>query len=261
VGFFRKAAENFLGLVFPNRCVICDRPMDPSRRSPVCLVHAREIVAVEPPVCSKCGRKMSAESVEELVCARCRAMKLHYDAGYSTHAYTETLRELIHLFKYRKRRYLRSFLGGLVLDYVRGHAGTISYDAIVPVPLHWRRHWRRGFNQAAHLAGPLSKNLRIPILKRSIKRVRHTRPQVGLPAEQRRDNIKNAFKVTRPEKVAGKKLFVIDDVITSGATLNECARVLKKAGASEITILTLSHPSDYLSSANGTSLPGGRLQI
>ncbi len=245
MSFLRAASDNLLGLVFPSRCLICERPIDSSRRSPLCVEHAREIILAEPPVCSKCGRKMFGESVESLVCEECRSKAVFYDAGYSAYIYAAPLRELIHLFKYGRRRYLQSFLGGLMLDYLREHADTSQYDAIVPVPLHWWRYWRRGFNQAADLAKPLSKQLRIPILKRNLRRIRYTRPQVGLSPDERKSNIRNAFKVNRPAKIAGKNLLLIDDVITSGATLNECARVLKGAGASGITILTLAHPSDF----------------
>ena len=249
MGFLRKASENFIGLIFPSRCIICERPTDSSRHSPLCVEHDREIIPVKPPVCSKCGRKMFGVSVERLLCADCRSTRVYYDAGYSGYIYAQALRELLHLFKYGRKRYLGSVLGKLMLDYVREHADGFVYDAIVPVPLHWRRYFSRGFNQATSLARPLSKQFRIPILKRNLRRVRYTRPQVSLPRKERKSNIVNAFKIRHPAKVAGKKLLLIDDVITTGATLNECARVLKDAGASEVTILTLAHPSDFPSRA------------
>jgi ComF family protein len=240
----KSAAQNLIGLVFPARCSICEAPLDPRRSSPLCPEHAREILLIEPPACSKCGRKLFGESVEALICAECRSGRIHYDAGYSAYLFDGPLRELIHLFKYRKRRYLGSFLGGLLLDYLRHRADFTGYEIILPVPLHWWGYCRRGFNQAMDLAKPLSRHFRIPIMKRTLKRVRYTRRQVGLSRVERRANINNAFKVTRPCKVAEKKVLLIDDVITSGATLNECARVLKQAGASMITVLTLAQASD-----------------
>ncbi len=187
---------------------------------------------------------MYGTTVEELVCKECRKKKVYYDSGYSACKFDSPVRELIHLFKYGKRRYLASFLGGLILEHVRERADVSRCDAIAPVPLHWWRHWRRGFNQSAELSRYLSKRLRIPLIKRNLTRVRHTRPQVGLSPDERNDNIKNAFKVRKPAKIAGKKILLLDDVITSGATLNECARVLKKAGAASVTILTLAHASN-----------------
>jgi len=239
MSFVKAAAHNLIGLIFPNRCLMCEAPLDPARSSPLCPGHAREIVRVEPPVCSKCGRKLFGESVEALVCSECRSGRICYDVGYSAYVFAGPIRDLVHFFKYRRRRYLQSFLGGLLLDYVRGRADIAPSDVIIPVPLHWWGYCRRGFNQAIDLAKPLSKHFHIPIMKRNLRRVRHTRRQVGLSRVERRANIKNAFEVSRPAKLAGKSILLIDDVITTGATLNECARVLKQAGVSRITILTL----------------------
>ncbi len=261
MGFARTAAQNLIGLIFPNRCLICEAPLDPARRQPLCLRHEREIEQVEPPVCGKCGRKMFGESVEQLSCERCRSPSTYYDAGYSACIYAGPVRELVHLFKYRGRRYLQTFLGGLIVDFLRGSPYISQHDAIVPVPLHWWRYCTRGFNQAADLAKPISRHFHVPIMKRNLRRIRHTSPQVRLPPKERSINIKNAFKVSRPSKVAGKRLVLLDDIITSGATLNECARVLKEAGASGVTIITLAHPSDVASREDEVSILVGAPQI
>lgn len=261
MGMVRTVAHNIIGLVFPSRCHICESPLDPSSDSPLCLEHLRDIVWTALPVCSKCGRKMFGRSVEALVCAKCRSMSIYYDAGYSACRFADPVKELIHRFKYGKRRYLSFFLGGLLLDYLRERADVTCFDAIVPVPLHWWRYYRRGFNQAADLAKPLSKHFRIPIMKRNLRRVRYTSPQVGLSPQERRANIRNAFRVAHPPKMEGKKLLLVDDVITSGATLNECARVLKKAGATEVTIITLAHPSDVAERDSTAPLVGLPVQI
>jgi ComF family protein len=196
---------------------------------------------------------MFGESVQSLVCSNCRAVKATFDAGHSAYLYADALRELIHLFKYGKRRYLGSFLGGLLADSLRSKAAELSFDAIVPVPLHWWRYCSRGFNQATDLARPLSRQLHVPILKKNLRRIRHTPPQVSLSPKERKSNIRNAFKVSRPAKVRGKRLLLIDDIITTGSTLNECARVLKAAGAAGVTILTLAHPTDLPSRSGQNS--------
>jgi len=203
---------------------------------------------------------MYGESVEVLICAKCRPKTICYDEGYSAHQYTGVVKELIHLFKYRKRQYLGHFLGGSLLDCVRERGDLSGYDAIVPVPLHWRRQWSRGFNQATDLGKALSNGFGIPIMKRNLRRVLNTRPQVRIEPKEREDNIKNAFRVRRPGKVAGKKLVLLDDVITTGATLNECARVLKMAGALKVTIVTLAHASDVQREPAGKVPPGAAVQ-
>lgn len=241
--FVSNAVGSFLGLIFPSRCLICESPLHPMRECPLCPEHFRQIRVVEPPVCSRCGRKMFGESVEALVCAECRSRRTFHDSGYSACAFADPLRDLIHLFKYRKKRYLSSFLGRLLVDSIRERPEMAGYDAIIPVPLHWRRRWTRGFNQALDLARPLSKRLGIPIIKGNLRRVRYTKPQVRLLSKERESNIKNAFRLRDPAKVAGKRLLLLDDVITSGATLNECARVLKGAGASWVAIVTLAQAS------------------
>ncbi len=260
MGLTKGAFQNLIGLVFPSRCVICESPLDPLQKSPLCIEHSREIRPVKPPACSKCGRKMYGETVEELICAKCRATTVHYDTGYSAYIYADPLKELIHLFKYGKRRYLRFYLGELLVGYLRERGDLSGYDAIVPVPLHWRRHWSRGFNQAADLGKALSKGLGIPIMKKNLRRVRNTRPQVWTDPKEREDNIKNAFEVRCPERMAGKKLILLDDVITTGATLNECARVLKRAGASIVTIVTLAHASDVQQEPAAKSPRGAAVQ-
>ncbi len=240
----KSTAQNLIGLVFPARCFLCEAPLDPKRPTPLCLEHATEMVRIERPVCSKCGRKLFGESVEALVCAECRSGRTYYDAGYSAYLFDGPIRELIHQFKYRKRRYLKYFLANQLVDYLQEFADLARYEAIVAVPLHWIGYWKRGFNQAIELAKPLSSHLGIPVVRIALKRVRYTRRQVGLSRPERRVNIKNAFRVTRTSKVAGRNILLIDDVITTGATLNECARVLKQAGASTVTIVTLAQASD-----------------
>lgn len=241
--FVSNAVGSFLGLIFPSRCLICEAPLHPMRECPLCPEHLRQIRVVEPPVCSRCGRKMSGKSVEALVCAECRSRTTYHDSGYSACAFADPLRELIHLFKYRKKRYLASFLARLLVDYLREHPDISGYDAIIPVPLHWRRRWTRGFNQALDLARPLSKHFGIPVMKGNLRRVRYTKPQVRLVSKERESNIRNAFRTRSPTQLAGKRLILLDDVITSGATLNECSRVLKRAGASWVAIVTLAQAS------------------
>jgi len=113
-----------------------------------------------------------------------------------------------------------------------------AFDAIVPMPMHWRRRWSRGFNQADLLGRVLSRRLRVP-LRDAVRRVTATSPQAGLTGAQRRANMSAAFAVKRHEAVRGKRILLIDDVFTTGATAGACARVLKRAGAAHVAVLTV----------------------
>jgi ComF family protein len=115
----------------------------------------------------------------------------------------------------------------------------LKVDAILPVPLHRLRLAERGFNQAVDLARPLARVRGVPLLYNALDRVRHTAPQFGLSVPQRRENIRGAFQVPRPHRVKGRRILLVDDIITTGATVAECAKVLKKAGAAQVAVLAL----------------------
>ena len=161
----------------------------------------------------------------------------NFDAAYSYGAYEGTLRELIHLFKYDGIAPLAKPLGDLMAAALPTH---LRFDVIVPMPLHWLRHWRRGFNQSELLAKEVSRRLGIPVVK-AVRRKRSTSTQTGLSPHQRRLNVAGAFAQRRwPEaKIKGSSILLVDDVLTTGATVSACAAALKKAGARQVTVLSL----------------------
>ena len=251
MGVFRAIGQNLAALALPARCLVCEAPLHPSKPYPLCEKHSAEIVPARPPFCSKCGRSIFGETVEQPLCYQCRSSEVFYDEGCSACGFVEPLRRLVHFYKYGRRRCLRAYLGSLVLASVKDRLGPRHYNAVVPVPLHWARFIWRSFNQATELAEPLAKHLGIPIMKMNLRRARHTRPQVRLLPDQREANIEGAFKVVSPAKVKGRRLLLLDDIITTGSTMNECARVLKEAGAAHVTIVTLAHPCEVLSASRG----------
>jgi len=168
-------------------------------------------------------------------CALCRSGLRAFDAAYSFGAYAAELRELIHLLKYRSVRPLAAPLGQYLL---RCLPRDEVFDVIVPVPLHWTRRWRRGFNQAELLARAVSRSTGIPV-REALRRVHSTAPQAGLSNSARRRNVVRAFRCTAENRVRGKNVLLVDDVMTTGSTATACARALKRAGAKRVSVLTV----------------------
>ncbi len=172
---------------------------------------------------------------EEGRCALCRRGLHGFDAAYSFGFYEGELRELIHLFKYERVQPLARPLGRLLSQALPRDR---AFDVIVPMPLHWRKRWQRGFNQSELLARDLGRRTNIRV-KNALRRVRFTVAQAGLTNAKRRLNVSGAFRPRKKGALAGLRVLLIDDVMTTGATAASCARALKMAGAREVTLLTL----------------------
>ena len=183
-------------------------------------------------------------------CALCRSGVRGFDAAYSFGFYDGVLRQLIHLYKYRKVRTLADPLGDLLL---RALPRDEAFDLVVPVPLHWRKRWQRGFNQAGLLAQRVASHTGIPA-SRLLRRSRSTASQAGLSNTNRRRNVATAFACSRPDRARGRKILLIDDVMTTGSTAAACALALKRAGATRVVLLTVSRADRrYVTSLRATS--------
>jgi len=165
----------------------------------------------------------------------CRRGVSGFDAAYSFGFYEDELRELIHLFKYGRVQTLAKPLGRLLAVALPREQ---EFDMIVPMPLHWRKRWQRGFNQSALLASEIGRRANIPV-KSALRRIRPTAAQAGLTNAKRRLNVSGAFRARKRAALAGKRVLLVDDVLTTGATAASCARALKIAGARQVTLLTL----------------------
>jgi competence protein ComFC len=167
-------------------------------------------------------------------CALCRQGLRGFDAAYSYGSYEGRLREWIHLYKYGRVKTMERPLGELLLAALPREE---QIDAVVAVPLHWRRRWQRGFNQADLLARRLARRCGWPVV-RALRRVRYTATQTGLSNTGRRSNVAAAFRVRQPGAIAGRPLLLIDDVMTTGSTATACASALRRAGAARVVLLT-----------------------
>jgi ComF family protein len=172
-------------------------------------------------------------------CALCRRGVRGFDAAYSFGFYENELRKLIQLFKYGRIRTLAGPLGKLL---ARALPREEDFDVIVPMPLHWRKRWQRGFNQAELLADQIGRRCSAPVFN-ALRRVRGTASQAGLTSAKRRANVSGAFQASRPAQrnlaLDGRRVLLIDDVMTTGATAAAGARALKRAGARQVILLTL----------------------
>ena len=153
-------------------------------------------------------------------------------------------KELIHLFKYGKKTPLGKRLARRLGETINGDHSFLESDFLIPVPLHKSRHRERGFNQSEIVAQEISKLTGLYVLKNALKRKKNTKDQTNLSPQQREENVKGAFVVTQPDMINGKNIILVDDVITTGATLSECARMLKQAGAEKILGMTIAVVTD-----------------
>lgn len=216
-----------LDLLFPPRCVGCGKSgwwMCESCIETVNFIEGRQ--------CRFCGRILKTGSI----CALCAGSKHAIDRIISVTYFDGLIQEAIHRLKYAHCVALAAPLAGLMAEY--WSRDPLPADFIVPVPLHPRRFQERGYNQAALLAEELGKALGIPVLINGLVRVRYTKPQVGLDAEERKRNVEGAFLCADPALI-GKSVMVVDDVCTTGATLEACGAALKEAGAKHVYGFTL----------------------
>jgi ComF family protein len=234
----RKFCTGLFSLIFPDDCRICGQPLRQVSRIPVCracLAKPEPLVAEYFCVQCRAPFRNAFPLDEQGLCGLCRRGVRGFDAAYSFGFYEDELRELIHMFKYGRVQTLAKPLGRfLALALPREE----SFDAIVPMPLHWRKRWQRGFNQADLLAREISRRTHTPV-KNALRRVRFTAAQAGLTNAKRRLNVSGAFRPKREHALRGQRVLLVDDVMTTGATAASCARALKMAGARHVVLLTL----------------------
>ncbi len=234
----RAIPHGIFSLFFPAECRICDTPLDGYTRVPVCRGCLEAPAPLEAEYfCAACNAPFQNRFPLDAqgVCALCRSGLRGFDRAASFGFYEGTLRSLIHLFKYSEMRPLAGTLSKLLR---RALPVDARYDAVVPVPMHWRRRWSRGFNQAELLARGVSKDRRIPLLN-ALRRTKATVNQAGLTSAARHRNIAGAFQPRAGVDLSGKRILLIDDVFTTGATASACAAALKRAGAKNVSLLTV----------------------
>ena len=224
-----------LDLVFPPLCPVCDGLLGAGRRDPLCGACWEALERISPPWCRCCGAPLGTEGL----CGACRTRRPRFAYARAALRYGDVAREAIHAFKFGGRRGLANPLGDLLAGLgVSALPGALP-DLLVPVPLHPRRARERGYNQAILLARRLERAWGVPVAADALLREVPTLPQADLDAAARRRNVRDAFVVRRPEVIEGRHVVLVDDVLTTGATAGECARVLIRAGAGTVGVITV----------------------
>jgi ComF family protein len=234
-----KILTGIADTIFPPLCITCGAVLEEHAPLPFCPSCTAGIRFIGSPLCPRCGIPFStAEGVDHL-CGECLTTEKPYAVARAVGLYEKTLLTAIHLFKYRGKIGIGEVLGRLMADFAGGQWDMTVFSLIIPVPLHRKRLRERGFNQAVILAHQIARRFSLPLDFMTLRRERFTAPQVGLGREERSANVRMAFAVRKPEKLAGRKILLVDDVTTTGSTLTECASVLMQAKAETVAILTL----------------------
>jgi ComF family protein len=238
----KNALDVLAYLVFPLPCGGCGRPAGPIFSGSFCRTCLGTLQPLAPPFCSICGlpiQVLTPMTSGPVICGPCRTAPPAYQALRAFGAYEGVLRAMIHRFKYGGIEPAGRMIGRLMADHFRCLARDQAIDWIVPVPLHRKKEKARGFNQAAYLARVLasSRCLKRP-LKGVLVKTRETAPQSGLDRRARRKNVRRAFALKKQHAVRGRRILLIDDVMTTGATIEECAHVLLAGGARSVRVLT-----------------------
>jgi competence protein ComFC len=234
--------SKFRELLFPNNCRICQTkiksPLDASGK--ICSMCWLKLEYILPPYCIRCGHP--AGDGHTASCNHCQNLTPSYSFARAVGRYNGVLREAIHLFKFQYREDLAEPLAKSMVHYLsksRDFADLTGYDYLVPVPLHKTKLRDREFNQVELLANYIAQQVAIPMVSDNLYRKKYTKPQMTIEATERLRNVRNAFAVRNPAVFKQKRVLLIDDIMTTGATVTECSRSLMNAGCMMVTVLVL----------------------
>jgi len=235
-GFFHNLLSGLRDLFFPPSCLNCQAPLNTGDHPLLCPACLDTVRLVRRPWCSCCGEVFSGEGGDHL-CERCLATPPRFSKARALFVFAPPVVTLIHAFKYLGNRAALSSLLAMVSEDRLNKLDLGESDLVIPVPLHPKRLRQRGFNQAGLVARKLFPGSKISFS--SLKRLRVTASQTGMDRRTRRRNVKNAFSVSDPSLVKGKKILLVDEVFTTGATVDECAKTLLATGARQVEVFTL----------------------
>jgi ComF family protein len=227
-------------LVYPGVCTRCEA-LVPNPADDFCLVCAHALTADPHFTCPRCTSTVGEHADIAGGCPRCRGEHFQYDSATRLGPYEGALRDAIVAMKYRPGETLAECVGHLWARQQAHHFRALGIRVVIPVPLHWWRRFRRGYNQAEILSAAIARQLAVEHRPGWLRRIRRTPSQVQLPESARRTNVRGAFRASRGARLTGTTVLLVDDVLTTGSTASEAARALRKAGASTIHLAVLAH--------------------
>lgn len=228
-------------LILPNACLVCDAPEGDRTdfRHGVCNDCWHAVTHDPHATCSRCASTVGPHADVSDGCATCRSRSLGFDTALRLGPYEGRRREAVLRMKSASGEGLAESLGRVFGEVARTRLREVGVEVVVPVPLHWRRWWSRGYNQSEAAARELAKCLGVSFAPRALRRVRHTPQQVQPTASDRAENVKGAFRARARASLAGRTVLLVDDVMTTGSTAGEAARELRAGGASRVVVAVL----------------------
>lgn len=227
-------------IFFPNVCPICGTVIGSKER--ICLECVNKVKIVKEPKCQKCGKQLLTD--EKLFCGDCDDTKHVFDRGICIFEYTEELKKTLYRFKYDNKRCYSDLFGYVGAKKYRSLLKQWKVERIIPIPMYCKKQQKRGYNQAESFGHTLAEYTGIPMDEKCLARVRETKPQKGLSKEERHYNLQKAFGVDMEQIQGAASVLLVDDIYTTGSTIDACAKVLKKAGVKKVYFMCVAGGRD-----------------
>jgi ComF family protein len=234
----RELTQGLLQLLYPGTCHLCSRPLSPEQAH-FCEACCAALTADPFATCPFCAGMVGPYADVAHGCTHCRDVDFSFERVIRLGPYDGLLRATILRLKHSSGAELAEVVGALWAAHREASLRAAGAQAVVPIPLHWRRRWARGYNQSEVLACALAARLGLPCCPGWIRRTRNTPQQTALTPTNRRSNVRHAFQASPSQPVAGKTILLVDDVLTTGSTCNEAAKALRAAGAARIVVAVL----------------------
>lgn len=229
---------NLANVLLPPVCPLCNMLIKEDKKTKICVQCRNGFKPITGMFCHKCGKPLSDGGAH---CFQCRNKEYHFEYVRAIGIYEGLLKEAIHKFKYQDKKYLGVPLGKFMVEYMQNMFPWDEISYVVPVPLHTHNKWKRGYNQTVLLGEQIVKEFNKQMIKENLVRHRKTKPQAELVREERLTNLVNAFSVKNTDIFKQKNVLVVDDVCTTGSTIEECAKILKQSGVNKVWGVTLAH--------------------